>query len=425
VLVDLFAPLLARGIIVRRPGVVGVLDRFDADGRAVRRLQRLRDAHGPGPVLLSLPRREVALVLAPGDVRRILEQSPEPFAPDNREKRAALGHFQPHGVLISHGAQRAQRRRFNERVLETDRPVHGLAGDLVLKVGEEARALLDDARRCEGLDWDVFAVGWWRLVRRVVLGEGARDDHELTDMLARLRADANWAFLKPRRARLRARFMRRLEGHIERAEPGSLASLVATVPAEANTDRTGQVPHWLFAFDALGIACFRTLALLAAHPAAARRAGEELVGRDLSVPQELGFLRACLLESLRLWPTTPAILRDTTADTVWSSGTLPSGAALSIYAPFFHRDGGRLALADTFAPEQWLKDPPAGDWPLIPFSAGPAKCPGRNLVLFLGSTLLALLLQGHTLSAPAEGALSTGAPLPATLSPFRLRFAPA
>jgi len=393
VIADVVAPLLARGVIVRRPRVVDALDRLDADRRAVRRLQRVRDEHGAGPALLAAPGRDVALVLAAEDVRRVLEGSPAPFAPDTREKRAALGHFEPHGVLVSHGAERADRRAFNERVLEPERPVHAMGDALVEKVSEEAEAMLAGGGT---LTWGTFAVPWWRLVRRIVLGDGARDDHELTDMLTRLRRDANWAFLAPRRTALRERFFARLRAHLERAEPGSLAHHVASAPATPRTDPLQQVPQWLFAFDAAGMASFRAMALLAGRPE-----------RDPT------FLRATVLESLRLWPTTPAILRDTTEETVWAGGTLPAGAALVIFAPFFHRD---FEGADAFQPGLWLD---GGEHPaLVPFSAGPAMCPGRSLVLFATSTLLTCLLDGREL----RGSSVNGAPLPATLSPFRLRF---
>ena len=43
---------------------------------------------------------------------------------------------------------------------------------------------------------------------------------------------------------------------------------------------------------------------------------------------ELPFLRSAVLESLRLWPTTPLLLRDTTAETTWENGTLPKGTGV-------------------------------------------------------------------------------------------------
>src|SRR4051794_6119460 len=168
VVADVVLPLVARGAIVRRPRVVGLLDRADADRRAVSRLQRLRRRHGPGPVLLRLPGRDIAFVLAAEQVNRVLDGSPEPFATATLEKRAALSRFEPHGVLISHGAERADRRRFNEEVLDTERPVHRLAADVVATAGEEAAPLLEALRQPAGLGWDGFAPTWWRLVRRIV-----------------------------------------------------------------------------------------------------------------------------------------------------------------------------------------------------------------------------------------------------------------
>jgi cytochrome P450 len=297
--------------------------------------------------------------------------------------------------------------------------VHRLAGALLGKLHEEAAGLPSD------LGWDAFAVAWWRTVRRVVLGDGARDDEEVTDLLRRLRARANWSFAAPDRPRLRARFQERLDAHLARAEPGSLAALVASVPASPGTHPGEQVPQWLFAFDAAGIATFRALALLATHPDQRARAEAEATAGDLRAPRELPFLRACLLESVRLWPTTPAILRDTTVPTSWDGATLAAGAGVVIFTPFFHRDGSRLAHADRFAPESWLDGEGGAGTDaaaVVPFSAGPATCPGRELVLLLGSTLLARLISTGAPQRAAGARLSPAAPLPATLSPYRLRF---
>lgn len=60
-----------------------------------------------------------------------------------------------------------------------------------------------------------------------------------------------------------------------------------------------------------------------------------------------------------------------------------------IFTPFFHRDTETLPHADRFAPEHWRDG--AGHTPaaLVPFSAGPARCPGRDLVLQITGNLLA------------------------------------
>src|SRR4051794_35545231 len=420
---NLAAPTVAQGVIARRPSVIGVFDRLDADRRAVRQMQQLADRYGPGPVRLAVPGRSFALVLDPDHAHRILEQSPELFATANLEKRAALNHFQPRGVLISHGRQRAERRRFNEAVLDTGRPVHGMADQIVATVRDEAEQLAAQASALGHLAWDDFIVTWWRVVRRVVLGDSARDDHETTDLLSRLRGEANWSYLLPRRFSVYDRFKERLRGHLERAEPGSLAALIAETPQDADTAPVDQVPQWLFAFDPAAMVAIRALALLATHPEAARQVREEVDAADLSRPQELRPLRAAMLESVRLWPPPPAILRDSPTETTWPSGTLPAGTGFLIYAPYFHRDDRMLEYADRFAPEVWLDERDHEDWPLIPFSEGPGVCPGQDLVLLTTSTFLACLLRSHELRLLGPDRLDPARPLPATLSPFDVRFA--
>jgi cytochrome P450 len=425
-------PVVSRGVILRRPKVVAAAERLDLDRRAVERMQQLADTYGPGPLRLRVPGRDLALVLDPDDAKRVLAGSPEPFATANQEKRAALAHFQPHGVLISHGPERADRRRFNEQVLADPLPIHPLADALLGKVVDEAETLVSQVRDTGRLEWDAYATAWFRAVRRVVLGDAGRDDHALTDFLAELRAAANWSFLRPQRRQLRERFFRQLRGHLDRAEPGSLAGVIAETPTTDVTRPEQQVPQWLFAYDAATWAGFRTLALLAAHPAQASRLRAELSDVALDQPHQLPGLRAAILESLRLYPTTPAILRDTTARTSWSTGTLPAGTGLVIFATFFHRDDRRVPYAHRFAPEVWegrtggreLGDL-TEDWPLLPFSGGPAVCPGRNLVLLTTSAFLAVLLT--RLAPELEGGhpLLAGGPLPGSLDPFSLRFTPA
>jgi cytochrome P450 len=411
-------PVALRGAIVRRQRVTNLAQRLDADRRAVRQMQRLRQRYGPGPLQLRVPVRRLTFVLEPQQVHRVLRESPDPFAIATREKRAALAHFQPEGLLISSPTERSYRRPFNEAVLDTGNPLHRLAEPMSRAVREEGELLLQHVDSTGSLTWDDFAVAWWRAVRRVVLGDGARDDHELTDLLRQLREDGNSSYLTPRRRATRRRFLARLQAHLDRAEPGSLAELVKSTPAHDDTVKHQQVPQWLFALDANAWATYRALALLATHPGSADRARAELDGAP-----DLPFLRATLLESLRLWPTTPAILRDTTRATRWESGTLAAGSGVVVFAPFFHRDDTRLPEADSFAPELWLRPRTEQDWPLVPFSAGPGMCPGRNVVLLTASTMLATLIgerDWHMTGAPID----PERPLPGTVSPFRLRYTP-
>lgn len=323
--------------------------------------------------------------------------------------------------MISVGTEREVRREFNEQILETPRPVHGLAPQFMTVVNEEATTLLDEAGRDGELTWNAFFETWFRVVRRVIFGDSARDHHELTDMIAELRADANWAFFKPKNKELRDRFHKELERCLDRADPGSLASIIAAMPKTPEMEPVHQVPQWLFAFDPAGMTTFRALALLATHPEHAAKARQELQ-EDESGRQYLPYLRATILESLRLWPTTPLVLRQSTSETEWETGTMPADTGILIYAPFFHRDDRHLPYADQFTPEIWLKERGTDDWPLIPFSAGPAICPARNLVQMLTSAMLAALIDGRDVRLTSLHALDPDQPLTGTLNNYALRF---
>jgi cytochrome P450 len=431
VLGDVLLPAIAKGPIVRRRTMLAVAEFFDLDRRAIRRMQRVRNTHGPGPQMLKIPGRRLALILDPADVHRVLDGTPEPFATSTPEKRAALAHFEPKGALISHKPERQERRRYNEEALQSDSPVHQLSHAFLNIVATEAQRIHSHAHRRGELTWDVFAEGWFRVVRRVIFGDIAQDDHELSTMMAELRSAGNWAFLARSRRDVRERMLGRIRTYLRRAEPHSLAGFMSRIHSDAATAPEHQVPQWLFAFDPAGMTTFRSLALLATHPAHAWRARNEIAQTRQEGRPYMPYLRATILESLRLWPTTPLVLRETTTDTTWQNGVLPADMGIIVYAPFFHRDNQRLPYADRFSPELWQDDLHAAaspqrsaqGWPLIPFSDGPAICPGRHLVLMLTSAMLAELFDRSDLRLKSHPRFGDHRPLPATLNHFALRFA--
>ena len=419
---EVFLPTLAEGVILRRRAVMRLAELLDLGRRAVRRMQRVRDQYAPGPLLLRFPGRSIALILDPQRVHRVLDGTPHPFSTASLEKRAALAHFEPRNVLISRGSDRADRRRYHEQVLEAGHPVHRLAGPFLEIVAYEASRLCYDLPRDADLNWDRFAAVWFRVVRRILFGESAAEDHELSITMAALRSAANWAFLRPQRDPLRRHLFSMIRDYLDEAAPASLAGVMAQTPATSRTAPEQQVPQWLFAFDSAGMAAFRALALLAAHRPYAAMVREEIRANQGSARQSLPRMRTAVLESLRLWPTSPLILRETLEPTSWETGLLPANTAVVIFAPFFHRDSERLPYADRFTPDLWMTDRPAVDWPLIPFSEGPAVCPGRHLALLLTSAMLAAILDHVRVRLKHPRSLLADGPLPATLNHFRIRF---
>jgi cytochrome P450 len=418
---DVVLPTVSKGIIIRRPRVVAMAAAAGLDSRAVRRLQRLRASYGMGPILLPIPGRPQAILLDPDHVHRVLAGDPEPFAPASAEKRSALSHFEPDVSLISTPPERIHRRRFNDDVLESSCPVHSMADGFLAVAREEMEAmLLGDGQSGEQvLDWSRFSVSWQRVVRRIVLGDGAREDQDLTETLDRLRSAANWGFLHPGRKSLARRLHAGLSKYLAQGETGSLAERAAATTKSDATAPTDQLAHYLFAFDPGGIATFRMLALLASHPVQRAHARREIEDARATGDRVLGYLRACLHESLRLWPTTPAIFRETTMDTDWMGGVMPKNTSVLIFAPFFHRDDEVLDFAHRFDPDLWLSGGSQRKTALVPFSGGPGVCPARQLVPMVAGAAAATILHGRSIGL-VEPRLAPDEPLPGTLDHFSI-----
>ncbi|MBB2792283.1 UNVERIFIED_ORG: hypothetical protein GGD58_001128 [Rhizobium pisi] len=413
VMTRVIVPTVAKGIIIRRQTMERLAERQSLDIRAVKEMQRLKDKYGPSPLLLPIPFRPQLLILDPADLATVLRSSPEPFAAATAEKHAALAHFEPENVLISSTARRAELRPAHEHALATADRLHPYSIHFKRIVDTEFLQLISGigSNRPNELDWLSFSQAWLRVVRRVVLGERARNDVTLTETLNELREWANWPFTARVDRRKLALFHQQLAGYL--GEPDK-HSLVGRLPTSDQIAWEDQVAQWLFAFDAAGIAVMRTLALLASHASYWAPAVEEAMGGRLDRP----FTRSCLLEALRLWPTTPAILRQVTTEIRSTDRIVPSGAGVVIFAPFFHRNPA-LLYANRMEPSIWGENDALPDAGLVPFSAGPVICPAHNLVPTIAS-----LAVGTVLSESGLALIDPVLPvdnLPGTLDHFAIR----
>jgi cytochrome P450 len=422
------APQLIQGLFRRRRRAVAVANRANLDKHGIGFVAGMRHSHGPGPVWVRVAREQSLLLLERDHIRRALEGSPEPFAADPETKRQGMAHFQPHALTISRGGLWQDRRRFTEAVLDSGQPQHRLADRFAAAVGEEAAALLAEVQRTEGgeLGWDQFHHALGRITRRVVLGDGAGDDEETSELLAELMDEANG--LPKQRSDQLDSLMARLSDHVSRAEPGSLVSLFAEAPSTPRTRVEGQIPHWMFAMhDTLAANAIRALALIANHPRQRSAVETELAAAgDAGLDSAegvggLAYLEACLQEAMRLWPTTALLSRETLVETEWGGEPVPAGSQLLIHNTSNHRNPDLHDFADRFAPEAWTDGDAGADWAFNHFSHGPQGCPGAGLALFVGKALLANLLgrQRMRLLSPQ---LDPERPLPHMLDFFGIRF---
>ncbi|GAB2921823.1 cytochrome P450 [Nonomuraea fastidiosa] len=327
-------------------------------------LADLEARYGGRPVLVRKPRRAALLVLSKRDALRVLDGDDDAFAPALDERPFGL----PTDVL---------RPRFTEIAQE--------------EAGELASGVVDHSR---------LNACWQRVARRCVYGDGAARDEELTRLLEGITRAGRWRAGR-RQEILSGRYDARIIDHLRRAEPGSLAGLIAETP-EPEARGLMQAAYWLMGFGCAAAGLTQTLALLAAHP-----------GHRKTARNDPDHLRACLREGLRLWPSVPALSRVTTTDTEWYGSTVPAGTPVLVPVAA-HQRSPRLPYADTFAPEIWLDGTAATEWWARP------GCDGVHLTLAVGTAFLGAILRTAR-PKPVGRLLSPHRPLPHAIDLARLR----
>ncbi len=387
---------VAQGLFKKREAVVSVVGKLPAEHLAYRLVEGLARKYGPDPFWVRVGAEETLLLTHPEDIKVVLGGSPSPFAADPEAKRKGMAAFQPTALTISRGDVWAKRRAFADAVLKPGSKTHPLARQFAALAVEAADGLVAAG---EPVRFDALNEAFQRLTRRVVFGDAAADDVDLTRQLGDLMAAGNKMPGKP--AKGYEKFHARIAAYVAEPDPKALTSMIASAPADAETDVPGQLIHWLFAMgDTLPANLFRTLALLATHPDALQRVRDDIGARKLTTVKTVTdstYLAGCILEAMRLWPTTALFGRVQAEDFRWKNGQkTPAGTPLLIHNLFNHRNRDRVVFADRFAPEAWSEGSAGDDWSFNFFSHGPQGCPGAGLSIFLGQAFLGRIVTQTT-----------------------------
>lgn len=405
-------PNVVQGLFRRRRRASELADSLGIDHRAVRFYEELVNRHEV-PIYVRVGTTTMLLVHRPEDIAEVLQGSPDPFASDPDTKSKGMAHFQPDALTITRAPLWQNRRRFAEAILDAGSPPHRMAETFIHAVNEEADKLASSS-----ITWEQINTTFQRLTRRVIFGDAAADDSEVTDLLTILMDEANNSpsTASPHLPEL----LDRVQHYIGRAEPGCLASLVGTAPKNEDTHPAGQLLHWMFAMgDTLPANVFRALALLASHHDHLDLVRDELAARSTSQEVTPEYLTACLHDTMRLWPTTVMFGRVTTRDTTLHGVHVPADTQILIYNLGNHRNRDRVAFADQFSPQEWISGNAAANWSFNFFSHGPQGCPGSGLALHLGTAVLARLI-GRGFPRLYGATLSADRPLPPSLNVFDL-----
>ncbi|KAH7265724.1 cytochrome P450 [Fusarium redolens] len=129
---------------------------------------------------------------------------------------------------------------------------------------------------------------------------------------------------------------------------------------------------------------------------------------ELVAPYEkvkhLPYLRACLDESLRLWPPTPQGLgRQTPPEGLTIMGQyIPGNTSVSVSALVAHHDESIYPEAERFIPERFLGEKGKElQSHFITFSAGARGCIGRNISYLEQTVCLASIVHRYEFALPA------------------------
>ncbi|MFD5410231.1 cytochrome P450 [Streptomyces nojiriensis] len=414
--------VLLRGLARPRPGEVRT---------SAAALRALRARHGDAPALVrTRSGRTVLVLLDPQDLRRFYTEPVSVLAAATPDKCRGPNPGEPADSADSgcvRGEPGAQRREVSAEVLAAGRPVHPSHGPFLAALAEEARHLTGSASATGAVPLDLARARYavQRAARRIVLGDAAAADEQLSGWLTQLRAEGRGARAgRARAARsVQDKARARIAEYAARADGDTLAGRAARHADPTGTlDPVGQAQHWLLAMDAVPDTLLRTLLLLGAHPAEQDLAVAEAVAEVAAGPDrgELPRLRACVRESLRLYPVVPDLIRVTRTETEWRGVRYPAGTSVLVPAAFHQRDPERVPAAHVFVPGRWKNPGADQDIRMAPFSHGGGRCPGGQLGLMATAALCAEVLRGHRVTG-TRPVLDPVGPLPATLDPQGIR----
>lgn len=105
---------------------------------------------------------------------------------------------------------------------------------------------------------------------------------------------------------------------------------------------------------------------------------------DKDALQKVPFLKACIKESLRVYPLTPGNARVVQQDVLLSGYQVPKGTNVFMFAVDLMKNGELYPQASTFLPERWLRardqetSAVAGNGGIESVSSNEPRCPSSD-----------------------------------------------
>ncbi|KAK9921088.1 hypothetical protein M0R45_029617 [Rubus argutus] len=196
------------------------------------------------------------------------------------------------------------------------------------------------------------------------------------------------------------------EEYLNEADPSILRFLLASREEVSSVQLRDDLLSMLVAgHETTGSVLTWTLYLLSKDTHSLVKAREEvdmvLQGRRPSYDdiKDLKFLTRCIMESLRLFPHPPVLIRRAqVADVLPGNYKVNPGQDIMISVYNIHRSSEVWEKAEEFSPERFDMEGPVPnetntDFRFIPFSGGPRKCVGDQFALLEAIIALAIFIQ--------------------------------
>ncbi|XP_022652030.1 probable cytochrome P450 49a1 [Varroa destructor] len=120
------------------------------------------------------------------------------------------------------------------------------------------------------------------------------------------------------------------------------------------------------------------------------RPSKDVIADDLN---RIPYIKACLKESLRLFPSITGVYRKFDKDVTMSGYCIPKGTV--VFANFYitGRNSSHFVDPEHFRPERWMNKTDSHAYASLPFSFGPRMCLGRRVAeLELWTLMIKLML---------------------------------
>jgi len=347
-------------------------------------------------LILDLGFRKILLVTGRSLSEGILEGEPsEARFVAGQLKRESMSFLAPRALTIAHGEEWGRLRAFNEYVLDS--------------VRSSVYRQEFFARVREAFSHPLTSVGQIRdamsqVMLGVTFGKGRAPERVASDvqvLFGLVQRPVKRKLLGLWYAGRRDRLYRALRQSWDDSGGGDGPSLLRRAREQAwkESDDTliQQIPHWMFTFTGSGTELLaRTLAMITSRTHTYEKVRQEITAAgsldDAETIGRLAYVEACLLETGRLFPPVRLTFHCAVREQRVAGSHIPAGAEIVQHLPLLHRRAKGDPGEDSFRPESWLAGSPGYS---NLFLRGARACPGRDLILFVCKSAIALQLGVH------------------------------